>query len=647
MRKIFWALLAVAMLAPVAVFAQAPEKRVALVIGNDNYRNVKKLERAGADSKAMARELSGLGFQVLAYTDLDRRGMNRAFSDFSEKVSGGGVGVIFYAGHGVQLGGNNYLLPIDVQASQEQDITDEAINVARVLEKVADARAKFSMLILDACRDNPFPKVAGRSVGGTRGLTMPSAPNGVMIVYSAGVNEQALDRLSTHDKDPNGLFTREFLKVIKTPGLRVDEAVKRARTNVRDKARAIGHTQNPAIYDQTDGEFYFIPPSQQVASVAPQPAAPAPAPAPTSTIMSVDPAAIELEMWQSVKDSKNAADYEEYLKQYPKGRFAGLARNRIKSLTEEHQPAPQKVVAAPSPPAPPPRPVAPSYSPGQTFRDCADCPEMVVIPAGRFVMGSSTAETTRERIKEEYLRWEKPQHDVTIRRNFAMGKYSLTRGEWTQYLRESGRTIPKGCTWYNGTENQFDNNRSWSEPGFAQTDRHPVVCVSGSDAREFAQWLSMKTGKYYRLPTEAEWEYAARAGSATARYWGEEDAAQCDFANGADTLASGKYTFITWGVSCRDGFAETSPVGSFRANGFGLYDTLGNVWQWAEDCWNEDFAGAPTDGSAWKSGDCGKLAIRGASWRNNPGSLRAANRSWATNNFRGDYIGLRVVRDLE
>src|SRR5262249_40542006 len=143
----------------------------------------------------------------------------------------------------------------------------EAIELGRVMERLASARAKFVLLIVDACRDNPFPRVAGRSVGAGRGLTIPAAPDGLMVVYSAGINEQALDKLSPQDPDPNGLFTREFLKQLRMPGRRVDDMVRRVRSEVRKKALEIGHAQNPAIYDQSDGDFYFTGPA--VAAVAP------------------------------------------------------------------------------------------------------------------------------------------------------------------------------------------------------------------------------------------------------------------------------------------------------------------------------------------------------------------------------------------
>ncbi|HZX32271.1 MAG TPA: caspase family protein [Rhodocyclaceae bacterium] len=303
----------------------APEKRVALVIGNDTYQEVAKLEKAANDARAVGQQLKKVGFEVLSYTNLTRREMNQAIGQFVEKVSGGGVGVFFYAGHGVQAGGSNFLLPVDIKVKSEQDLVDEAVDMQRVLERLSDAKAKLSLLVIDACRDNPFKKAYGRSIGATRGLAIPQAPNGTLVVYSAGIGQQALDKLSDNDNNPNGLFTREFLPIIGTPGMRLDEGVRKLRSSVIAKAKSVGHDQNPAIYDQTDGDFYFINGPVTV-NVQTTPSNPVVTPVGPSS------AAVEMEFWSSIKASNDKADFQEYLRQYPNGSFAGIARNRIKAL---------------------------------------------------------------------------------------------------------------------------------------------------------------------------------------------------------------------------------------------------------------------------------------------------------------------------
>ena len=159
----------------------------------------------------------------------------------------------------------------------------------------------------------------------------------------------------------------------------------------------------------------------------------------------------------------------------------------------------------------------------ETFRDCPDCPVMVKVPVGTFIMGSTAAETTREEIDPKSVADERPPHSVTITREFALGQFAVTRGEFAAFVRDSGYNPPNGCYVYNTTSGQFalDQNRNWHNPGFAQSNQHPVVCVSYDDAQRYVQWLSRKTGKSYRLPTEAEWEYAARAGTTTPRFWGD------------------------------------------------------------------------------------------------------------------------------
>ena len=153
--------------------------------------------------------------------------------------------------------------------------------------------------------------------------------------------------------------------------------------------------------------------------------------------------------------------------------------------------------------------------------------------------------------------------------------------------------------------------RGWKNPGFGheQDETEPVVCVSWDDAQAYVRWLSEETGEAYRLLSEAEWEYVARAGTTTARYWGESEAGQCRYANGADAG-----TGFEWAVSCHDGHARTAPVGRYEANAFGLYDVLGNVLEWTADCWNESYAGAPSNGGAWESGECTRRVLRGGSW---------------------------------
>ena len=170
--------------------------------------------------------------------------------------------------------------------------------------------------------------------------------------------------------------------------------------------------------------------------------------------------------------------------------------------------------------------------------------------------------------------------------------------------------------------------------------------MSWEDARGYVRWLSRETGEEYRLLTEAEWEYVARAGTQTARYWGERETEQCRFGNGADAAVLREYPDWTT-VSCNDGYIRTAPIGLFEPNGFGLYDILGNVWEWTQDCWNESYSGAPADGSAWSSGDCSQRVSRGGAWDGPPRALRSANRFRYSAEFRYNGFGFRVARTMD
>jgi formylglycine-generating enzyme required for sulfatase activity len=244
----------------------------------------------------------------------------------------------------------------------------------------------------------------------------------------------------------------------------------------------------------------------------------------------------------------------------------------------------------------------PALSPGQTFKDCEDCPEMVVVPPGRFTMGSDKQAT------------EQPLHEVVIIYPFAVGNYEVTHRQFAQFVRESGYDMGDSC---------------WQDPGSTLSDQHPVVCVSWNDAKAYAKWLTAKTGKPYRLLSEAEWEYAARAGTTTLRFWGDDERSACRYAN------------VQW---C--GAKSTAQTGQFKPNAFGLYDMLGNVVEWVEDCWNASYDGAPVDGSPWVTGDCISRVGRGGAWVVEPHYTRSAYRGWIISNLRDVDLGFRVARKV-
>jgi formylglycine-generating enzyme required for sulfatase activity len=282
-----------------------------------------------------------------------------------------------------------------------------------------------------------------------------------------------------------------------------------------------------------------------------------------------------------------------------------------------------------------------ALKPGDTFKECDACPEMVVVPAGSFAMGSPNNEKARDNN-------EGPQHQVTITRSFAFGKFEVTVDQFVAFVQETGHDTGSTCDIWQDGKWAERSGYSWRKPGFAQSGSHPAACLSWDDAKAYLSWLSRKTGKIYRLPAEAEWEYAARAGTTTRFHFGDDYKDYCRHGNGADQTAWNDVPGAkSWSVlPCSDGHPYTALAGSFAPNGFGLYDTLGNVFEWTEDCWNDSYAGAPSDGSAWTSGDCNIRVQRGGAWGYPPDYLRTAVRGRQPHGYRYVNAGIRVVRTL-
>jgi len=347
----------------------------------------------------------------------------------------------------------------------------------------------------------------------------------------------------------------------------------------------------------------------------------------------------ELAFWNSVKDSKQVGDYEAYLQAYPKGRFASLARTRIQQLKAappqapapapakpaESKPAgtPPQTKTAPKPPPqaqptrppdhkirPVPAPVdggreqAPAAGPAgsvATMKDCDVCPVMVALSPRPFMMGNNSSDPS-----------ERPAHKVALHTPFAIGKYEVTVGQWNQCVR--GSVCPTMPSLGNVPENL------------------PMRDVSWDEAQLYLKWLGTVSGKPYRLPTEAEWEYAARGGTTTRYWWGQE-------MKGGNSSCAG--CGMPWSEE------RPPPVGSFPANPFGLNDMNGSVWEWVQDCWHSTYKGAPADGSAWVEGNCQARVIRGGSWRENGSYMLSTTRFKYDASVRQSQNGFRVARSLD
>ena len=236
------------------------QNRLALVMGNNAYENVAKLKKATNDAKGIGETLTNLGFEVTVATDSSRREMNRTLQTFNNSIDEGDIVLFFFAGHGVEIDGENYLLPIDVPdatSDQLEFIKAETIRLNTILQDLRAKKARLNLVILDACRNNPFSGAAGRSLGGRKGLARISAPQGTFVMYSADVGEAALDRLGDDDANPNSIFTRTLIPLMKTPGLDLVDTAREARRRVRKLALSVSHNQTPAYYDAVLGDFYF------------------------------------------------------------------------------------------------------------------------------------------------------------------------------------------------------------------------------------------------------------------------------------------------------------------------------------------------------------------------------------------------------
>ena len=383
------------------------------------------------------------------------------------------------------------------------------------------------------------------------------------------------------------IFAGELIKELRVPNLTAEDVFNHTRIGV---SRATNNEQIPWVASSLVEEYSFGAGSKVATAPPapvsrPTPAPPAPAPvAPRPTIAAPTPA--------------------------PAPAPAPPPPPPVAAAPVRTPPPPTYVTPAPvpAPVATPPAAPAPSvqasarndtaYKPGDAFRDCADCGEMVVVPAGFYNMGASAP-------------FEGPVHKVTLANAFAVGRYEVTFDEWDRCFAE------KGCKFRADDRGLGRGNR-------------PVVNVSWLDAKEFVAWMSQKTGKVYRLPSEAEWEYVARAGSTTDFWWGRD-------------VGAGQ-------ANCREcnsgGVLDTMAVGSFKPNPFGLFDTAGNAAEWVEDCWNDAYRGAPQDGTPWTAGQCNLRVLRGGAYDSQAKSVASPAR------FRYDYDvrypanGFRVVREL-
>ncbi len=275
---------------------------------------------------------------------------------------------------------------------------------------------------------------------------------------------------------------------------------------------------------------------------------------------------------------------------------------------------------------------------GFVFTDCDVCPELVIVPGGKFSMGAPGGEPDRP---------EGPVREISIK-SFSIGRYEITNAEYRTFLEASRYTPDPGClVWRDGFVDVPEAGWAQPEPGLAPASNEPVVCVSWNDANAYARWLSALTGRRYRLPTEAEWEYVASSGQPGTYPWGDDSARACEFANVLDATGQSAGQFDWPAAECDDGYARVAPVGRFQANRFGLFDVIGNVWEWTEDCYEAPYPPGPLDGGPVRGGEqCELRTVRGGGWITRPDRLRPTFRGRDPAGTRYRFFGFRVVREL-
>lgn len=281
------------------------------------------------------------------------------------------------------------------------------------------------------------------------------------------------------------------------------------------------------------------------------------------------------------------------------------------------------------------------------FRDCAQCPEMKMLPAGTFTMGApadqvNTLPWTRQ-ISGARILWESPEKKITFTKPFAIGRFEVTRDQYAEFIKATRHKTSPHCVVWAGDWDTSANGKTWADAGIPQANDHPVVCVSKRDAEAYVTWLSDITGRSYALPTEAQWEYASRAGGSTQYPWGDDGNEVCTYGNIADATMAAAHPARA-SQTCDDTNLYTAPAGMYQPNAWGLYDMIGNAWEWVADCWTPNHGARPTDGTAASTGFCDQSPLRGGAYGTGPLFTRSSVRGGPDkHDVRQSWIGFRVA----
>jgi formylglycine-generating enzyme required for sulfatase activity/uncharacterized caspase-like protein len=570
----------------IAVVPAHAEKRVALVIGNDRYTNLspnEQLQKAVNDARAVGTTLKQIGFDVIEGENLGRQAVLARIDDASQRLTAGDTVFFFFSGHGVAVDGFNYILPADVPAvgtGQITSLTGAAIKEEDITAAFLRAGARVAVVVLDACRNNPFAGSGTKGVGGEKGLAPHEPPSGVFTFYAASRGESALDRLYDGDSSPNSVFTRVLVPALSRPDLDLPALAREVREEVTRLARTVNHAQRPAYYDETSGNRIFLAalppgtgrPGGSASSSAllhmsePSAATPAAPAAPPQVAIVAPPVIPALPAADPCSGPLTAS--------FPSRCAAPLTAAQERGL-----------------------------KPKDSFRECENCPEMVVVPAGSLAIQKGTYD-------------EGPQRVVTIGKPFAVGMVHVTVDQFAAFVRETRHPASSKCWTFEGHQYEERTGRSWRNPGFVQEGARPVVCLTWEDAKAYVDWLAKRTGRPYRLLSEAEWEYVARGTPETEHH--EPD---------------------TFGL-----YNMAGNYLSYEIVGNNL--KVGSAWAQTADCYHDTYKSAPSHSSVWETKNCNDVdgAWREGAWKIDSKYLRA---SWYFRNAEKHvFIGLRLARTL-
>ncbi|MDX2259037.1 MAG: SUMF1/EgtB/PvdO family nonheme iron enzyme [Hyphomicrobiaceae bacterium] len=638
--------------------ASAERRRLGFIVGINDYREtaVRDLARAANDARDLSERLAAHGFDVTCAdqpaggerhalclpkalldedraaraedgrgADLDIDRVESLWLRFVASLQPGDFALFAFAGHGLEYSGVNYLLtdnfrPLPVNASAqaiERSLFGSSLSLDTMMALLRKRLDKLRedgetppdvVFVIDACRETLDPaQDRTRFMGVPRtGLTAIVPPGGVFVFFSAGTGQRALD--SRGDSDPdrrNSVYMRHLRKLFERSDRDLADIAKDVRFRVYKDA--LPDTQTPAYYDgllhrlsitgrQLDGPDADVPPI--VVSAAPTPAMP-------RSARPVEGADLEREL------AAKADELQTTRLDLPLTTSGGAPPAAGEVITKASDTG--NVIV----------PASVTTTSNPSLIDCVTCPELVVVAPGAFVMGRAPGPG------DDDLH-EGPPQGVTLTAAFAIAKHEVTVGEWAACVAGGGCTAV--------------------DPGYAgitgSTDRYPMRNVTWQHVQGYLTWLSQESGHTYRLPSEGEWEFAARAGTTSAYSFGDDAVALCKYANGADQALE---TWLYAAEHCRDEFgAIPAPVGSFKANALGLHDMHGNVWEWVADCWSETHAGSDPAGSA-RSGtgsECERRTVRGGSYRSVPAALRSTSRNGFAPDHARRTIGFRVARSI-